>query len=418
MSNYNRTNELFCDQELFVALDTKNKKISERIAAIPEQQFINAGDSEIVNHVVSELQVHPIEIYEDKMEMENEEIIIDMSNRRSHPSFLYHNSTKVNGIRITVSIPFTGDSILWTLKPNNYRSVVPHGRVRPKGHEGIGYLEIIIEEPVNTDPESIKQQSDSTLKDIRFYLEAQKVMIERYNRDLNDLVRQAVSARRTRLGKHNKVVEMLGIPLKRKDGVPDISAIPIKRKLVRPLPAAPDKPPEPGISNEDYEHILGVIRHEGCSFETTRKTYSVHDEEELRDMILAHLNGHYQGNATGETFRGKGKTDIRIEDNKRAAFVAECKVWRGQAELTKAIDQLLGYLTWRDCKTSIIIFNKNKAGFTEIQKKIPEVFIDHPNYIKTLSCQKAGEWCFECRSKSDENRMVIIHVFAFDLYVS
>ena len=35
------------------------------------------------------------------------------------------------------------------------------------------------------------------------------------------------------------------------------------------------------------------------------------NEEEIRNFFLIQLNGHYQGNATGETFNGVGKTDIR-----------------------------------------------------------------------------------------------------------
>ena len=74
-------------------------------------------------------------------------------------------------------------------------------------------------------------------------------------------------------------------------------------------------------------------------------------------MVLAQLNGHFKGAATGEAFRGKGKTDIRIEQDDRAAFVGECKNWNGETGATKAIDQLLGYLTWRDGKAALIVFN-------------------------------------------------------------
>jgi len=102
----------------------------------------------------------------------------------------------------------------------------------------------------------------------------------------------------------------------------------------------------------------------------------------LRDILLAHLNGHYQGDATGEAFRRSGKTDIRIEDGIRAAFVAECRVWNGQKELSQAIDQLLGYLTWRDCKAAIIIFNKHNSKFSGLG-----LGSDQGNYLR---------WCVNC----------------------
>ena len=56
-----------------------------------------------------------------------------------------------------------------------------------------------------------------------------------------------------------------------------------------------------------------------------------------------------RGDASGERFRRKGKTDICVEVANRAAFVGECKTWGGPKVANDAIDQLLGYLTWRDC---------------------------------------------------------------------
>lgn len=188
---------------------------------------------------------------------------------------------------------------------------------------------------------------------------------------------------------------------------------------MRPLPHAPKGgyKPEPGITNEDYEHILSVIRHEGRTFESTPNTFAVHDEEQVRDIILAHLNGHYKGGATGETFRRSGKTDIRIEDQDRAAFVAECKIWRGAKELNSAVDQLLGYLTWRDCKAAIVIFNKQNAKFMELLQKVPETLAAHPHVKKNLGQHGDSKWRFVFASEEDEMLQVFVHVFLFNLFV-
>lgn len=409
---------LFYNKDLSDVLWGHLDSAQQFVDKIPQDQFLATNDEVIAEHVFSEMEIQPIELYEDRMEMEQEESKMDVSGDWRRNPFKDFSPIYVSSLRVSVSIPFIGCKELWYLKPNPWRTTFPRGYIQSPTHEGIGYLKLIIERPTDTKPEGYKKILDDKLENIRFYLGNQQKQLEQHHQALKSKITEAISKRRKHLEHHAVVCKVLDIPLKKREGAPDISRIPIKRKLVKPLPPLPNKPPEPGITEEDYEYILGVIRHEGRSFENTPETFAKHDEEELRDIILAHLNGHYQGDATGETFRKSGKTDIRIENKERAAFVAECKVWRGPSELNEAIDQLLSYLTWRDCKTAIVIFNKNVAGFTEIQQKIPGIVKSHSNYERTLDNQQVGEWRFVYRSKEDPERKVIIHIFMFNLYLS
>jgi hypothetical protein len=113
-----------------------------------------------------------------------------------------------------------------------------------------------------------------------------------------------------------------------------------------------------------------------------------------------------------------GKTDICIEFENRAAFVAECKLWKGEHKLLEAVTQLLGYLTWKDSKTALIVFDKDVAGFTKIQEKIPEVLKQHPGFVRDGKAQNSGEWQMTFRSSDDPDRFVTIHVFLFNLFVN
>jgi hypothetical protein len=163
---------------------------------------------------------------------------------------------------------------------------------------------------------------------------------------------------------------------------------------------------------------LLVLRHEGISFERTPTTYAVHDEEELRDILLAHLNSYFKGQATGETFRKNGKTDICIEFENRAAFVAECKLWRGNQAVIEAINQLLGYLTWRDVKAALIIFNKDVAGFKQIQDKVLNILREHPNCVRAEFLPGTSEWRMILRSREDAERLITLRVLLFNLYTT
>lgn len=410
---------LFYESNLSQALQNSLDRIAARVDSISRDQFLSTPDDLLVENMEPEFLISPLVIYEDLMKMEHSEVKVDVSQDFRRSRFSDGGKALVSGIGVSIYLPYSGDSKLWMMKPDHSELSFPRAKVGSIERDGIGHLRIEVEQPTDEPPENIKGRLDETLKSINFFITAQRQQIEPHNQKVPRLLYQTIQGRRKRLRDHEKIEDVLKIPLRRREGTPPVEQLPLQRRLIRPLPKPPESrfKPEPGIAPEDYEHILAVIRHEGRTFEITPKTYCVHDEEELRDILLAHLNGHYMGDATGETFRRTGKTDIRIETDNRAAFVAECKIWRGKKQLVAALNQLLGYLTWRDCRAALVIFDKDVAGFSEILSKVPEILKAHPGYRRDLYTQEAGEWRFEFASKADEVRRILTHVFLFNLYV-
>ena len=190
-------------------------------------------------------------------------------------------------------------------------------------------------------------------------------------------------------------------------------------RTIAASPAAPEAvlATQRAITDVDHENILSLIRHQCRTFEGTPEAFSKLDEEHLRDVIRSSLNAVYRV-ATAEAFRSHGKTDICIEAESRAAFVAECKVWAGGKGLSDAISQLLSYLTWRDCKTAIIVFNKDVHGFVELlAKKIAPCLQAHRRYSRTISSSpESGEW--RVAFMQDAGTEVVCQVMVFNLHVS
>ncbi len=416
----NNQDILFHEYDLSRILRNNLEKVQTEVDSIQERQFLHSDDDTLVEHIFSIMEMSPIELHEDSMTQDTKETQVDI--RYDIHRFISDTSEPcyVPGLQIAVSVPFTGDPNLWKCRTSTYTLNPPRANINTSSREGFnGYLEITFNLPSDTldNGQALKNDLDSILNNIKSYLENIKKDVETYNQQLPGKIRQCISARRERLKKHGKVIETLNIPLKRDSKAPDISALSIRKKIVKPLPSPPNTPSELGIRKEEYEHILKVIRHEGRSFETTPSTFTKFDEEELRDIILAHLNGHYEGQATGETFRKSGKTDIRIEDQNRAAFVAECKVWSGKSELLKALDQLLGYLIWRDCKAALVVFNTKNAKFSDIQAKLPGIIAEHPNMVRPVELNEHSEWRYIFKAEDDGERQVTIHVFLFNIYV-
>lgn len=387
------------------------------VDSLPEDQMLSTSEAHLQEHVVSRVSIDPIILHEDRAEKDAVERDIDVSGdpRRdtTRDGPLY-----VKGIQVTVSIPYSGQTQLWGLKPSRYTTVIPRGRVVQGKTSSSGTIEIRVEQASDDDSSRLADTYTRNVDLIRQYLEWQRTEIEQFNSRLPGIVSGLIEARKKRISANRGIVDSLKIPLRRRSDAPDVQAIPIKRRLVRPLssPQKRDISPEPGIVDADYDHILAVIRHAGISFEATPCTLAKLNEEDIRNLVLANLNTHYEGGATGETFRKYGKTDIRIEDNNRSAFVAECKVWSGPKAVREAIDQLVGYLTWRDCKAALVIFNKHIANFSDLIEKVPSSILAHPSLQVDGGKVRPGEWKYVLTADQDAGREVYLRVMVFDLY--
>ena len=138
------------------------------------------------------------------------------------------------------------------------------------------------------------------------------------------------------------------------------------------------------------------------------------EEEHIRVHYLVQLNGQFQGAATGETFNNVGKTDILVRHENKNVFVAECKFWGRYKALIETTDQLLGYTTWRDTKTALIIFSRNQ-DFTNVISEAQRAMKDHPHYKS--GPQKEGETRFRYVFTHPNNaqREIIVTLLIFDM---
>lgn len=409
-----RTNQLFSDAELSAVLDSKVASIKDSVYSIPREQFLATSADTLVEHLLGPLTVEPLVLHEDQMQMDHSEAQVDVTGR-----FDYDMGTggriHAAGHRLTFYVPFTGDPELWKLRPNMWISVMPRGDVDPRR----SVLTITLTNTANTEPERYQRELESTLQGIRQLISSQGQLLSQYHAGLAGRIRELIERRRSEVEKLHGLTSAFNIPMVKKTGMPEFKPVEMAKRISRPLPRPPAAgfKPEPAITTETYEELLAIIRHAGASFEGAPQTYQPLGEEGLRDNVLSHINVVFEGKATGETFRKYGKTDIRIEEESRSAFVGECKLWGGEKVLLEALTQLLGYTTWRDCKAALVMFNKDVAGFSGVQSTIDAALRTHPKFLRAMETGRAGEWRFVFQSQEDASREVTVHVFAFNLYV-
>ena len=408
------SNSLFNTYDLRSKLDGKLDSIKRLVDDIPRDQFLATSIETLVEHVSASLNVHPLVLDENTMRMDSAETQVDVTGR-----FDYFSGSggpvHVPGHRLTFYISYRGDADLWQQRPDMFASMPPHGDVDARRST----LTLLFSNTSNTETDRYKQDLEATLSSIRQMIAAQTRMIGQYNGQIVERIRSAITGRRAEIAKLQGLAASFSIPMVKKSGMPEFKPIEVTRRIAHPLPRPPAEgfKPEPAITSETYEQLLAIIRHAGASFEGTPQTYAPLGEDGLRDNVLSHVNVVFEGKATGETFRKYGKTDIRIEEESRSAFVGECKLWGGEKVLLDALTQLLGYVTWRDCKAALIVFNKDVAGFSAVQGTIDTALRAHPKFLRAIRVSSIGEWRFVFQSQEDAGREVTVHVFAFNLYV-
>jgi hypothetical protein len=262
----------------------------------------------------------------------------------------------------------------------------------------------------------VKREFDQALDAIERWLNWQRQSADPFNLQLADHAPRAVDDRRTKLLKDRNIAADLGFKMRARPDAATYAAPEVRRKIAPKLPAASAAAyrPEPVLDEANYQHILRVIENMTHVMERSPKAFAEMGEETIRQHILVQLNGHFEGQATGETFNHQGKTDILIRVQDRNIFVAECKVWRGEKQFAETIDQILGYLSWRDSKAAIILFNRNK-GFSEVLAKVQAATNSHPNRKEGPKAEGETRLRYVFSNPSDMGREIVLTVLAFDI---
>jgi len=160
---------------------------------------------------------------------------------------------------------------------------------------------------------------------------------------------------------------------------------------------------------------LGFVDNQCKTFERTPGSYKQLGEEQLRDIILSALNGIFEGNATGETFVKKGKTDIHLKIEKGEILIFECKNWGGEKIYLDTISQLIGYVTWRQNYGVVIMFSKN-TNFTKILEQIPDIIQKHPQYTSGFKKINESHFVSEHTLPEDNGKIIKIHHLIYNIY--
>ena len=272
----------------------------------------------------------------------------------------------------TFKVPVDGDTLLLTYRSH---SGAPWGGGLP-GSARNGLIEFTWTGDLNANPDAVRQWFEQRRNNVEAFLANNNNDVDGLNRQMRERIRAAIEHRRQVELDRRNLAARLPFPIERR---PEATRpVALKRKQVRLERSAPAPTfaPEPALDEAQYEDILGDCIAMATVFERTPSVQKL-EEEEIRNLILGMLNTNYTGQVAGELFNGAGKTDICIRVEDRNAFIGECKFYDGRKTVTKAVDQILSYLVWRDTKAALLLFIRG-GNFTQAIERAVEAMGSHP----------------------------------------
>lgn len=399
---------LFVTHDLDQSIRSTMRKLQQEVDGLEENRLLNTPPEDLKRYLVEKYGIVPITLLRDEWYADYQDAAVDV---RHDPRRWIDDRSRpvmVAGERVEVHIPFEGESELFYAKANTFSLNPPRAAIEKN--------EILLRYETPADqPRDIRSLVEQTLTEIEQHLGWQRTMIDAHNQSLPQAAGQAIHQRRERLLAQSQRAEALGIPIRRRADVPKSYALPtVKRKAVPTLPPATTAQfkPEPTLTMDLYEHILKVVQDMALVMERSPDAFKAMKEEALRQHFLVQLNGQFEGKATGETFNMAGKTDILLREGDRNVFIAECKFWKGRKAFGEAIDQLLGYTTWRDSKTAILVFNRGTETST-VLTGIDAVVKAHGNFKRVVTWPHDSGFRYALHSSGDKNRELVLTVLVF-----
>lgn len=322
-----------------------------------------------------------------------------------------HTTRSVISHFVTFHIPFDGDGGFFTIQPSSRSIPGPAADVRGQ------YLEITIASGQKS-KEELQMAYLSEIKSIKQHLGTLKNDIRDVAGQIETSARAYIGQRKEQLLKSKNLVASLGFPMKRRADAPATFHAPEVRRRVAPVKSEATAPfsPEPALSESEYLHILGVMDNMTKVMERSPHTFQGMGEEDIRQHFLVQLNGQYEGQATGETFNYQGKTDILVRSEGKNIFIAECKFWHGENGFSETVDQLLSYLSWRDSKTAVVVFNKNK-NLTGVLNAIKGSMEKHPHKKRGPKIESDTRFRYVMGNPNDHAREISLTVMVYDIPV-
>ena len=186
-------------------LAQQHDRLDDRISSLSEAELAARPLDAIAGDLCERYSLNIPVLHEDAAVARREEVVLDPS-RNAPRRFLAGRLAQTRGLRITVTVPFTGDRRILELRPDTYENIAPQGELSDTAI-------LFVAEGAKLDPDLVRADYESWLGLVRRNLELHRQKLGAFNDSLRPMIMTALEERVATLREHQEVVARLGLPL-------------------------------------------------------------------------------------------------------------------------------------------------------------------------------------------------------------
>lgn len=401
--------ELFSN-DILEMIENAKQSVRGKILGEDKEYLLNVVEDDYLDFITQDYDYGQIAISEDSLRISSTS---EKVSQRTDSFFDEAYEVRLQSVRL--EIDFTGDSRLLYIQPSNRLMWTMNANVT-------GNTISFTVDDWNSNPAQLKQ--DINVEQGHLVTQVSNVNREAssFRSQVREFAARQLTARKNELSAFSQSIAGLGIPIAMNDDIPKTFAIPTESIAKRievsdvvrtKTPTTKPSLPDPTLAASIYDDILETVHGVGKVIERLPSIYTDRDENSLRDLLLLYLEPRYTS-AAGEAFNNKGKTDILIRFENSNVFIAELKFWEGQKHFNETIGQLFGYLTWRDSKTALVIFCKNK-DFSSVIEEVKQILESHELLVENVTVQDDSWLKCKLRFPDDSTKEIFLSVILLHL---
>lgn len=398
------TIDLFAEESITQENRERKRQAREEIQAEDADKILNTEKDDYVDYIVNQYQYGRATINVDDAQIDP--------------------NSYANDADVTLIVPMTGNTDVLEYKPQTSRMKSYTARIESvPGEEHVTELHIDLPSPGGRrswTEDRIEKEVDNVIDYIETDWDRLQNDIENFDGELRRHAESKFEERRREAREAQEMFGSVDIPLRKRDDTPETWSIdPPERRATIQKPEAEAETagqPAPTVPEDTYNDILEAVNDIGTGFERSPRLFQDYGEEDLRDFVRVFLEMNFEsGTATGETFNKDGKTDIllRASDGTNV-FVAECAVWSGKEGFKDKIDQLFGYLTWRDSKAAVVLFVDRK-NMESVRDQIEDGAEEHDAVNELVDQSDESWWQYQAQFPDNPDREADLAVLAFHI---